>query len=290
MAENRNGFFHDSETLALRAKLAAKLAAVTRAIGALPHDGEAATGSGGTYQFTSYRLLNAHLRTLLPEHRLEVIPSVESVRDEYLDGGEGKRKFFRSLVTMKFLIVDTETGYAEERVFVGACNDTGDKSVGKAITEATKRFFFKLFHVSQYADRDPDEESGEPEDEPTPKREPRAPRKSDRKQEPEQKQNEEQKHEPEQEPTREQTHEQKQKRTTEPVKPEQETINLVTDDETARALLAAKRRAKRDIEALGTNPLEVVSRYAAKIGKTVPTLTAADYLAAVEWCREGGAQ
>ena len=62
----------------------------------------------------------------------------------------------RSVVEGKMTIFDLETGYSFTAAIVGADNDTGGKSLGKAVTEAVKRFEMKLFHISTQDDIDPD--------------------------------------------------------------------------------------------------------------------------------------
>jgi hypothetical protein len=263
--------------LQYRAKLAAKLAKITEKIGPLVKDGTA-TMPGSSFKFTSYEALNSHLRTLLPENKVQVIPSAESVVDSYLDGKEGK-KFHRSVVTMKFLIIDTETGFAEERTFIGGSNDNGDKSIGKAETEAVKRFFFKLFHVSQYADRDPDETPGDDGQKGDP--EPKAPRKSDEKK-------------PDAPaPAKTETpaaKEQPQDRTYEkPAETETPAAAAMEKAEAvAKALKAAKTAAKNEIVALGLDPLKEVNAYAVAHKKAVKDMTAEDFAAVAGWIKEGG--
>lgn len=255
------------KTLELRAKLAKRLATITDKIGAMGKDGE---NKEFKYFFISYEQMNAHLRTLLPDNGVEIIPEVESVDEKYLDGKEGK-KFFRSVVTMKFLIIDTVTGFEIERRFVGGSNDSGDKAIGKAITETTKRFFFKLFHVSSMKDRDPDEESGDPDDgkkDPAPK----APRKEA----------------PAAgaAPAAERTYEKEAPKTAADA-----TAAMDKAEEEAKAaaeLKAAKIAAKKEIAALELDPLKEVNAYAAKIGKALAVMTAADYRNAVEWVKGGG--
>lgn len=263
------------KTLELRAKLAKRLATITDKIGAMTKDGE---NKEFKYFFISYEQMNAHLRTLLPENGVEIIPEVDSIDEKHLDGKDGK-KFFRSVVTMKFLIIDTETGFEIERKFSGGSNDNGDKSIGKAITETTKRFYFKLFHVSSMKDRDPDEESGDSDDgkkEPAPK----APRKEAPKADAPAE------NAPEPAPAAERTYEKEKQKTAADA-----TAAMDKAEEEAKAaaeLKAAKIAAKKEIAALELDPLKEVNAYAAKIGKALAVMTAADYRNAVEWVKGGG--
>lgn len=265
------------KTLELRAELAKRLAKITNEIGAMTKDGE---NKEFKYFFISYEQMNAHLRTLLPANGVEIIPEVDSIDEKHLDGKDGK-KFFRSVVTMKFLIIDTETGFEIERKFSGGSNDNGDKSIGKAITETTKRFYFKLFHVSSMKDRDPDEESGDPDDgkkEPAPK----APRKeapaADAAKVPEEKKGAA--------PAAERTYEKEALKTAADAAAAMDKAEAAA--KAAAELKAAKIAAKKEIAALELDPLKEVNAYAAKIGKALAVMTAADYRNAVEWVKGGG--
>jgi len=145
----------DANEMKLKAKLAEKLATVTEEMGAMEEDGY---NSHSKFGFTSYQALNARLRWLLKKIGIAIVPSSESYDEKEYQKGGGKTTT-RTVVCMTAEIIDTETGYSVVSKLVGAANDYGDKSMGKAITEAVKRFEFKLFHVSSVEDFDPESET-----------------------------------------------------------------------------------------------------------------------------------
>jgi len=145
----------DVNEMKLKAKLAEKLATVADEMGAMEQDGH---NSFSRFSYTSYQALNARLRWLLKKKGVAIIPSTESHEEREYQNEKGKITT-RTVVCMKAEIIDTDTGYSVVAKLVGAANDTGDKSMGKAITEAVKRFEFKLFHVSSVEDVDPDGET-----------------------------------------------------------------------------------------------------------------------------------
>lgn len=140
----------------LKAKLYAKITNLADELGAIKEDG---ANDFDHYKFISYQALNALLRDLLPKYKLAIVPEVLEYSDKEIMTS-GNKPAIRSSVKMSFMLVDTETGYAEERTFVGADQDTKGKSMGQAITECQKRFEMKLFHVSS-TEADPDSKSVE---------------------------------------------------------------------------------------------------------------------------------
>ena len=134
------------------ARLASKINAITAELGAVGQDG---TNTQSHYNYTSYEQMNALMRKLLPAHGLSILPSVDDIK-EYPYTTKNGTPGVRTLVKASFLIVDCETGFSIERKFVGADQDFGGKSSGQAVTECTKRFLLKLFHVSSKNDVDPD--------------------------------------------------------------------------------------------------------------------------------------
>ena len=138
-------------------KLAKKITCISQEMGKVQADGE---NKFDHYNYISYEQINARLRNILNEKGLAIIPSVCSATERDITSSGGKSAI-RSIVEMKFMLVDTETGYSEERSFFGADQDTKGKSMGQAITECQKRFELKLFHISTQADIDPDSKSTE---------------------------------------------------------------------------------------------------------------------------------
>jgi len=138
--------------------LALKLAKITAELGGIAKDGR---NEHQKFDFISYEHLYAAVRPLLSREKVAIIPSVESVSEERYEtnnGGSG----WRTTVTMNETIIDADSGDTMTVKAMGSANDTGDKSLGKAITEADKRWLFKLFKVSSKDDVDPDADSPEP--------------------------------------------------------------------------------------------------------------------------------
>jgi len=136
----------------LRSKLAAKIATITAALGKFIKDGH---NEQQRYYFVSYEQINARLREMLLEHKLMMIPSFDKVSERDMPTKSGGLTT-RSTVEGKMTIVDIETGYLITGGLIGADNDGSGKSIGKAITEAVKRYEMKLFHISTQDDADPD--------------------------------------------------------------------------------------------------------------------------------------
>ena len=139
------------DTAKLKAGLYQKVVDITKELGKVDADGKN-THSGYTY--VSYENVNARLRSLLPQHKLAIVPSITDYSEREFVGE--RNITIRTIVRASFMLVDLETGYSEERVWVGADADVGNKSMGQAVTEAQKRFELKLFHISTKADADSD--------------------------------------------------------------------------------------------------------------------------------------
>ena len=137
-----------------KAKLYKKITNLANELGAIKEDG---SNNFDHYKFISYQNVNARLRDLLPIYKLAIVPSVLNYEERDYTTSKGTSSI-RSVVTMSFLLVDTETGYSEERNFVGGDQDTKGKSLGQAITECQKRFEMKLYHESS-TEADPDSKS-----------------------------------------------------------------------------------------------------------------------------------
>jgi len=141
------------------AKLAEKLAQIGAEIGKMENDGRNTSGGGG-YEFISYKAMEAKLRALAQKHNVAFIPQFNDYEETELSNNMGK-KYMRSVVKGKMIIVCGDTGATLEGAFIGGEQDYGGKSMGQAETEATKRFYFKLFHVSDM-EVDPDQNTFDP--------------------------------------------------------------------------------------------------------------------------------
>ena len=130
-------------SLGLKAKLHKKMTEIQMELGTLQKDGNAVISqSGAGYAYISYENLNSELKVLLFKYKISIIPEI----DDCLVTKNDKR----TMCNLKLLIhiTDTETGYSECFKTFAYSEDNGDKAVGKAFTEALKRWEFKAFHVT----------------------------------------------------------------------------------------------------------------------------------------------
>jgi len=146
-----------NDEMNLRMALGKKILDVMSAIGTMEKDGK---NTKSNYDYISSENMLAKLKKILPEHNLAIIPSATDFKEEYFTTQKGQN-VQRSIVKMNFLLMDTDTGFTLEVPWVGADQDYGGKSCGQALTEACKRFYFKLFFVSSLEDKDPDSETVE---------------------------------------------------------------------------------------------------------------------------------
>jgi len=130
-----------------KAKLGEKISKMLKSFGAVAEDGK---NTHSNYEYITSNKMVALMREHLESHRLSIIPEIV----DYSESKDGK--WIRSIVKMKFEIIDIDTGYSIVKMWVGADQDVGGKSCGQAITEACKRFYFKLFQVSSKEEKDPD--------------------------------------------------------------------------------------------------------------------------------------
>jgi hypothetical protein len=140
------------EVMEMKAQLGLKISKMLKSFGAVSEDGE---NTFSNYGYISSNKMVGILREHLYGHNLSIIPEVVGYKETVTVDAKEKN-WIRTVVEMNFEIVDTETGYSVEKKFFGADQDTGGKSFGQAVTEATKRFYFKLFQVSSSDEKDPD--------------------------------------------------------------------------------------------------------------------------------------
>jgi len=132
------------------AALGIKINNLSLSLGGVKKDG---TNTNSGYSFISSEQMTGMLRDKLAEHNLSIIPSVVDYSEREI---QGKKTATRTIVKMEFEIIDLGTGYTKTIPFVGGDQDYGGKSFGQAVTECTKRFYFKLFQVSSHEEVDPD--------------------------------------------------------------------------------------------------------------------------------------
>lgn len=140
----------------LMGKLAEKINAITKSLEHVEKDGE---NKFSKYKYISSENMLSLNRKNFPEIGLSIIPSLESYEEREFTSND--KQVIRTIVKLKFIIVDTETGYYLVVNWAGADQDTGGKSFGQAVTEACKRFYFKLFNVSGENEGDADSKTTE---------------------------------------------------------------------------------------------------------------------------------
>ena len=144
----------------LIAKFGEKISKMCKSIGEVEQDG---TNTNSNYKYISSDNLVGQIRTNLSVNKLAIFPELGEIEEKSTTAQNkaGKTVYWtKTTVKMRFEIVDTETGYVKIFNWTGSDQDTGGKSLGQAITECTKRFYFKLFQVSSKEDKDPDSNTG----------------------------------------------------------------------------------------------------------------------------------
>jgi len=124
--------------------LSKKVEAFAKTIGALAKDGE---NTNSHYTYLTNETTMAVLRDGLHDANIGVFTKVVDI-DEKEGLTSGGKNMMRTVVKMKFKVVDLETGFFQNQTFFGAEQDTGGKSLQQAITQCTKYFYFKLFKIS----------------------------------------------------------------------------------------------------------------------------------------------
>ena len=134
--------------------LCQKINDIAKKIGSLKPEGE---NKHSHYNYITYKQMDKAVR----EHgdKICILPECVDHVEENFTTNEGK-VVIRTIVIMEFLIVDNETGFSIVRRWRGGDQDYGGKSFGQALTEAYKRFYFKLFKISD-DDSEPDNKTVE---------------------------------------------------------------------------------------------------------------------------------
>ena len=140
-----------------KGKLVGKITTLAQSLGATAAD---CVNKFSKYKYIGYESLYANLREALPKYKLGILSSVVGYEETPIKTAQDKNGI-RSVVTMDFEIVDTETGYSVKESFVGADQDNSGKSMSQAVTECHKRFLLKTFFCSSKGDADPDEQTTE---------------------------------------------------------------------------------------------------------------------------------
>ena len=124
--------------------LAKKLSEVAEAVGRVPKNGY---NSFHKYQYVLEADLVDHIRPLLAERRVTIIPTVK----------EFNRAGSMTEVLYEYLIVDGDSGETLTTSSIGFGDDKGDKGAYKASTGAFKYMLMRLFMVATGDDPEGDE-------------------------------------------------------------------------------------------------------------------------------------
>lgn len=139
----------------LRAKIAQKLAKIGSKMNGIEMDGR---NDHSRYSYISYEQINAYISQYSFQEGISIIPEFKIIDTKTYTTSRGG-SMEKITVEGIFDIIDTETGYQISKKSVGSGADSGDKALGKAITETQKRFQMKLFNITSKGDVDPDSET-----------------------------------------------------------------------------------------------------------------------------------
>lgn len=140
-----------------KAALATKLSKLRSEIGSLQQDG---TNSYSKYNYISNEAMITAIRAHSDACQVNIVPEVDKWQERDYQDTKGKT-VIRTIVDMRFTIIDMETGHTEVYTFTGAEQDTGGKSFQQAVTQCTKYFYFKLFDVTSKDETDGDSKTTE---------------------------------------------------------------------------------------------------------------------------------
>jgi len=149
MSETENG---DNDI----AKLLKKLSDIQNAIGLVKPEGH---NKHSNFKYITNQQMSGIMAEQLPKHKVFIVKNLIEAKSH---GEIGKSKtgnsIFRAEAIMRFDIYDIETGCYIQVPFSGCEQDAGGKQGQQAVTEAVKRFYFKLFDVTE-GEEDPDSKS-----------------------------------------------------------------------------------------------------------------------------------
>lgn len=133
--------------------LAAKLAAISKEIGAVAKSGK---NTEQHYDFIEYAVVSGKMRELLDKHGVMIVPSVTGYEKEVITSRQG-RTGFHFVITMHFTAINAED--KDDRIeanWLGEASDFGDKAVNKAETSGTKYFYMRLLNISEKGEQEAD--------------------------------------------------------------------------------------------------------------------------------------
>jgi len=117
------------------------------------------TNSFDKYKFRGIDDVYNSLAPIMAEHKLVVIPNVESYTTETFQTSAGKPSIMVR-ATVRYVLVDAEDDSSTSALVVGEASDRGDKAMNKALSAAYKLMAFQVFCIPTEAEsRDSEEES-----------------------------------------------------------------------------------------------------------------------------------
>lgn len=132
--------------------LVSKISAVLKDIGAVAKTGK---NQGQGFMYRSIDEITSAIHPLLARHGLVIIPEVKNIeRQERTSKNGGSMTF--TVVRVTYHIRCTESDAVIVGETYGEAADSGDKSLGKALTYAYKKFLEQLFCLSPSEREDPD--------------------------------------------------------------------------------------------------------------------------------------
>lgn len=139
---------HPDTLVPIRRTVHEALADVMGALPAIGRDQQASAQQGG-YAYRGIEAITKHLQSLLAEHGVVIVPSVESMQVEHLT--VNNKPWTDTTLHVAYTIVGPDGSSLSART-VGIGRDNSDKGANKAMTQAFKYLLLQLFCISDAKD------------------------------------------------------------------------------------------------------------------------------------------
>ena len=120
-----------------------KIEQLALCIGKMQKDGN---NSFQNFKYITHEQVSTALRGELLNHNLSIVADMVDYSER--DFTSNNKLTIRTTVKMVFTITDLETDKQVQHTFFGAEQDTGGKSMQKAVSQCTKYFLFKLLKIT----------------------------------------------------------------------------------------------------------------------------------------------
>ncbi|MCL5115715.1 MAG: ERF family protein [Firmicutes bacterium] len=150
---NQEAAFEYMSHITIPIKLAKKLAQIMSALARIPKNGY---NRHFDYKYVMEADVTDTLRTLLAEHGVVVLSTIESIEQKVEPSTDGKKPSTTTTVWVDFTLVDSDSGEHWTSRYPGQGSDSTDKGIPKALTAATKYFLLKTFMLSSGDDPEND--------------------------------------------------------------------------------------------------------------------------------------